>query len=63
MVAQSFNTPRPPVDEMFAPMCITVIASSLVIGLVTREHVTGTPHHRVGDGDHGPLLPTTAAKR
>jgi hypothetical protein len=29
-----------------------------VIGLVTREHVKGTPHYRVGDRDNGPLLPT-----
>ena len=59
MVAQSFHTPRQPVDEMCASMFIKVIAPSLVIGLVTGEHVKGTPHDRVGDGNDGPFLPTT----
>ena len=57
-VAQAFDTPRQSIDEMCASMFIKVIAPSLVIGLVTREPVQGTPDNRVGDGDHGPLLPT-----
>ena len=60
MVPQSLHTPRQPVDEMYASMCIKVIASQLAIGCVTREHVKGTHHDRVCDGQNGPLLATTS---
>src|SRR5262249_30324421 len=61
-IPQPLNPPCELVDEMFAPTFVKVMDPQLPIGFMAREHMEGTDHDRMGDGDDGSFLPPTGGQ-